>query len=88
MAYSPIDQAALARHAALGEIGHRLGASAAAVALAWLLGRGAMAIPKAVRSEHLRENLVAAALELDEPALRAIDAAFPPPRRATALAIN
>ena len=88
MAYSPIDQAALARHAALGEIGHRLGASAAAVALAWLLGRGAMAIPKAVRSEHLRENLAAASLELDEPALRAIDAAFPPPRRATALAIN
>ena len=88
MAYSPIDQAALARNAALDEIGRRLGVSAASVALAWLLRQGVIAIPKAVRSEHLRENLAAATLELDGEALRAIDAAFPPPRRATALAIN
>jgi diketogulonate reductase-like aldo/keto reductase len=88
MAYSPIDQAALARHAALGEVGRRLGASAASVALAWVLRQGALAIPKAVQSEHLRENLAAASLELDAAALQAIDAAFPPPRRATALAIS
>jgi diketogulonate reductase-like aldo/keto reductase len=88
MAYSPIDQAALARHAALGDVGRRLGASAASVALAWVLRQGALAIPKAVQSEHLRENLAAASLELDVAALQAIDAAFPPPRRATALAIS
>jgi diketogulonate reductase-like aldo/keto reductase len=88
MAYSPIDQAALARHAALAEIGDRIGASAAAVALAWLLHQRVIAIPKAVRSEHLRENLAAASLELDAAALSAIDAAFPAPRSATALAIN
>jgi diketogulonate reductase-like aldo/keto reductase len=88
MAYSPIDQAALARNAALGEIGSRLGVSAATVALAWLLHQRVIAIPKAVRGEHLRENLAAATLELDEQALSAIDAAFPAPRRATALAIN
>jgi len=88
MAYSPIDQATLARDATLADIGRRLGASAASVALAWLMRQGVIAIPKAARSEHLRENLTAATLELDEQALRAIDAAFPPPRRATALAIS
>ena len=88
MAYSPIDQAALARHAALESIGRRLGASAATVALAWLVHRGALAIPKAVTSEHLRDNHAALTLELDALALRDIDAAFAPPRAPTALAIN
>jgi diketogulonate reductase-like aldo/keto reductase len=88
MAYSPIDQAALARDAALGEIGRGLGVSAASVALAWLLHQGVIAIPKAVRSEHLRENFAAMTLQLDAQTLRKIDAAFPPPRRASTLAIN
>jgi diketogulonate reductase-like aldo/keto reductase len=89
MAYSPIDQAALARHGALAAIGRRLGASAAQVALAWVLRRpGVIAIPKAVRAAHLRENLAAAALELDAEALLAIDAAFTPPAAATPLAMN
>ncbi|MGE5115288.1 MAG: aldo/keto reductase [Betaproteobacteria bacterium] len=88
MAYSPIDQAALASHGALAAIGRRLGASAAQVALAWLLRqRGVAAIPKAAAAPHLRENLAASALQLDARALRAIDAAFPPPREATPLAI-
>ena len=89
MAYSPIDQAALARHGALAAIGRRIGASAAQVALAWVLRRpGAIAIPKAVRAAHLRENLAAASIELDAEALHAIDVAFAPPREATPLAIN
>jgi diketogulonate reductase-like aldo/keto reductase len=89
MAYSPIDQAALARHGALAAIGRRLGASAAQVALAWVLRRpGVIAIPKAVRAAHLRENLAASSIELDAEALHAIDAAFAPPREATPLAVN
>ena len=89
MAYSPIDQAALARHGALAAIGRRLGASAAQVALAWVLRRpGVIAIPKAVRGVHLRENLAAAAIELDPKTLLAIDAAFAPPRAETPLAMN
>jgi diketogulonate reductase-like aldo/keto reductase len=89
MAYSPIDQAALARHGALAAIGRRLGASAAQVALAWVLRRpGVIAIPKAVRAAHLRENLAASSIELDAEALHAIDVAFAPPREATPLAIN
>lgn len=88
MAYSPIDQAALAGSDALEAIGRRFGATAAQVALAWLLrGEGVVAIPKAARAAHLRDNLAAAGLTLDAAALAAIDAAFAPPRRATALAM-
>ncbi len=89
MAYSPIDQAALARHGALQAIGQRLGASAAQVALAWVLrGDGVVAIPKAVTPSHLRDNLAAADLALDAAARSEIDRAFAPPRRKTALAMN
>ena len=89
MAYSPIDQAALARHGALQAIGRRLGASAAQVALAWeLRGSGVVAIPKAVTPAHLRDNLAAAALTLDAAAREEIDRAFAPPRRKVALAMN
>ena len=89
MAYSPIDQAALARHGALQAIGCRLGASAAQVALAWVLrGSGVVAIPKAVTPAHLRDNLAAAALTLDAAAREEIDRAFAPPRRKVALAMN
>ncbi len=89
MAYSPIDQAALARHRALGAVGRRLGATAAQVALAWVLHHaGVIAIPKAATSAHLRENRAAASLALDAEALRAIDAAFPPPTAAMPIAIN
>ena len=88
MAYSPIDQAALAGNAALEAIGRRIGASAAQVALAWVLRDGdVIAIPKAVRAEHLRDNLAAADLALDADALAAIDAAFPAPRRKRRLAM-
>ena len=89
MAYRPIDQAALARHGALQAVGQRLGASAAQVALAWVLrGDGVVAIPKAVTPAHLRDNLAAADLVLDAAALSEIDRAFAPPRRKTALAMN
>ena len=89
MAYCPIDQGRLARDARLREIGARLGASAAQVALAWVLGQpGAMAIPKAVREAHLRENLAAAALQLTRDDLIAIDAHFAPPRQRAPLAMS
>jgi len=46
-----------------------------------------MAIPKAVREEHLRENLASASLQLSAEDLAAIDRRFPPPRAKTALAM-
>jgi diketogulonate reductase-like aldo/keto reductase len=89
MAYCPIDQGRLAGHDALQAIGARHGATAAQVALAWVIGqRGVMAIPKAVREQHLRENLDAAKLQLSNDDLAAIDAAFAPPRRRAPLAMS
>ena len=89
MAYCPIDQGRLGQDKVLADIGARLGATAAQVALAWLLGQpGVMAIPKAVREAHLRENLGAATLKLARADLIEIDAHFPPPRQRTPLAMS
>jgi diketogulonate reductase-like aldo/keto reductase len=82
MAYSPIDQGALAKDAGLAKLAHRLTATPAQLALAWLLSRpGVVAIPKAVREPHQRENLEAANLELTPDALAEIDRLHPPPKR-------
>jgi diketogulonate reductase-like aldo/keto reductase len=89
MAYSPIDQGSLAGDATLAEVGRDCGLSAAQVALAWVLSQpGVVAIPKAVRPEHLRANLVAADARLDDAARRRLDAHFAPPTRKLSLAIN
>lgn len=88
MAYCPIDEGKLARNPDLAGIGKAHGATAAQVALAWLLRTpDVIVIPKAVRPEHLRENFGAASLSLGADELAAIDRHFPPPRRKTSLAI-
>lgn len=89
MAYSPIDQGDLACAKGLHELAERRGATAAQLALAWLIAQpGVLAIPKAVREAHLRENLAAAELELSDTELAAIEKMFPAPRRKTALAMR
>ena len=88
MAYSPIDQGALAADAAMGKIAERLGVTAAQLALAWVIAQpGVVAIPKAVREAHLRENLAAAELQLSAEDLAEIDRLHPPPRRKRPLAM-
>ena len=88
MAYCPLDEGALAKDKALAAIGRQYGATAAQVALAWVLAQpGVIAIPKAVQPRHLRQNLAAADLALTANDLAAIDRHFPPPRRSTPLAI-
>lgn len=88
MAYCPIDQGRLAGDAALDGVARRHGASASQVALAWALQQpGVMAIPKAVREVHLRENFAAASLRLSTADLAEIDANFPPPKRRGSLAM-
>lgn len=88
MAYCPIDEGAAAGNAALAAIGKRIGASAAQVALAFVLRQpDVIAIPKAVRAEHQRQNLAAADIVLGAEELAAIERAFPPPRRKQPLAI-
>jgi diketogulonate reductase-like aldo/keto reductase len=88
MAYSPIDQGALAADEALAALADGLGVTAAQLALAWVVAQpGVVAIPKAVQEAHLRENLAAAELKLDPETLAAIDRLHPPPRRKKALAM-
>ena len=89
MAYCPIDQGALAGDKTLQAIGERHGASAAQVALAWVVAQpGVLAIPKAVREAHLRENLAAADLALSAEDLAELDRRFPPPKKKQALAMS
>ncbi len=89
MAYSPVGQGGeLLKHRSIAAIAARHDASSAQIALAWALRHPqVIAIPKAAREAHLRENMAAAAIILTAQDLAEIDAAFPPPRCATALAM-
>src|SRR5882757_3131349 len=86
MAYTPLGQGRMLQHKALAEIAGRHGATAAQVALAWLLSKeGTMVIPKATRPEHVRENRGALDLRLAADDLAALDRAFASPKGRTAL---
>jgi diketogulonate reductase-like aldo/keto reductase len=82
MAYSPIEQGRLPQSGALKAIGEKHRASAFQIALAWLLQQqGVIAIPKAGRTDHVRDNQRALEITLTPEELKAIDPQFPPPRR-------
>jgi diketogulonate reductase-like aldo/keto reductase len=93
MAYSPFVSAppALTRllgHPALKSVAARHDMTPAQIALAWLLHQpGVVAIPKAVQPAHIRANRAAYDLALTDDDLAELDAAFPPPRKKTALAM-
>lgn len=74
------------RNNILSGIASDLGLSPAQVALAWTLRQPrVIAIPKAGRVSHVRENRAAADVVLDESVLGRLDAAFPAPRARVAL---
>ena len=80
-AYCPIAQGKLADHEELGVIARKHNATAAQVALKWLLDQpGVAAIPKAGRRESQVANLEAMKIELDD-ADRAAIAALPKAQR-------
>ncbi|MFI6102247.1 aldo/keto reductase [Lentzea sp. NPDC051213] len=80
MAYSPVEQGRLLDDPLLAEIGRRHDATAAQVALAWVLRLPYVnAIPKAGSVEHVRENAAALSLRLSEQDLADLDRAYPPP---------
>jgi 2,5-diketo-D-gluconate reductase B len=81
VAYCPLAQGRVASDATLAGIGRKHNASAAQVALKWLLDQdGVAAIPKASRAESQKANLEALKVVLDDEDHKAI-AALPKDRR-------
>jgi diketogulonate reductase-like aldo/keto reductase len=86
MAYSPVDQGSLGDDRRLAAIAARHDATPAQIALAWMLqGDGIIAIPKASRPEHVRQNRAALDIRLSPDDLKELDKAFPPPTRKRSL---
>jgi diketogulonate reductase-like aldo/keto reductase len=86
MAYTPLEQGRILGNRALADIAARHDATAAQVALAWLLRQeGMIVIPKATRPEHVRDNRRALDLRLDTADIATLERAFPPPKGRTAL---
>ncbi|MDR7224385.1 aldo/keto reductase [Aminobacter aminovorans] len=82
MAYSPVEQGALASNKGLAKIAARHDATAAQIALAWVMAQpGVIAIPKATRLEHVRQNAAARDIALTAQDLAELDSLFPPPVR-------
>ncbi|MBZ9895946.1 aldo/keto reductase [Mesorhizobium sp. BR1-1-6] len=82
MAYSPVEQGALARNASLDAVADRHGATPAQIALAWVMHQdGVIAIPKASSQDHVRQNVATLDIELTREDLADLDRAFPPPSR-------
>ena len=88
MAYSPVGRGRLLRDRRLNALATELGATAAQLALAWLLRQaGVSAIPKAASEAHVRDNRAAVDLKLPASVLKQLDDAFAPPSGPTSLAI-
>jgi diketogulonate reductase-like aldo/keto reductase len=88
MAYSPFDEGRLIRNKALARFAREHEMTPAQVALAWLMTRdGVIAIPKTSRREALEDNAKALALQLSAAQLKELDSIFPPPAKATPLAM-
>jgi diketogulonate reductase-like aldo/keto reductase len=90
MAYSPLgsNSRRLRTHAVLKALAARRGVTTARIALAWLLKQpDVVVIPKASSEAHVHDNHAALTFELTDKDLEEIDRSFPPPKRATPLAM-
>lgn len=82
MAYSPIEQGMLADNRAVAAVAARHDATPAQIALAWVMrAGGVIAIPKAVKPDHVRQNVAALDITLTTEDLAELDRAFAPPAR-------
>jgi diketogulonate reductase-like aldo/keto reductase len=80
MAYSPIEQGRLLQNPALRQVAARRDATPAQIALAWVLRmESVIAIPRAGRPAHVRDNRRALDLSLSAADLNELDCAFPQP---------
>jgi diketogulonate reductase-like aldo/keto reductase len=86
MAYSPIEQGKVLESAAIKRIATRHDATAAQVALAWVMrDDGVIAIPKSGNAERVRENHGSLRVRLTPQDRSELDGAFPPPTRRKSL---
>ena len=74
VAYCPIARNEVAEVDRIVEVAVTHGATPAQVSLAWVRAKGAVPIPKAASPAHIRENLAALDVELDDGDVAAIDA--------------
>lgn len=82
MAYSPVDQGALTANAELIHLAKAYQATAAQVALAFLVRQGnVIPIPKTSSIHRVEENLAAVDLKISDADWQALDRMFPPPKR-------
>lgn len=88
-AYSPLGQGIILQDKTLAKVAARHNTTPAAVAIAWTLRRpDLISIPKTSRVERVAEIIAGGALVLDADDLAALDGAFPPPTKATPLAVH
>lgn len=88
MAYSPFGQGALLRERKLSKLAATHAMTPAQLAIAWLLTRDdVIAIPQSGKRAHVTECRAAADVRLSPQLMAEIDAAYPPPSRATPLAM-
>jgi diketogulonate reductase-like aldo/keto reductase len=82
MAYSPVGHGrGVLENATLKKIARRHGGTTSQIALAWVLRQpGAIAIPKASKEEHVRENARSIEIKLIEDDLAELDREFPAPK--------
>ncbi len=76
VAYRPLNEARLIGNPVLAAIGSRHHATPAQVALAWLVLKRAMPIPRALAADHVRENAAAAGVRLSPGDVAFIDRSF------------
>jgi diketogulonate reductase-like aldo/keto reductase len=82
MAYSPVGHGrGLLESAALKKIAKRHDATTSQIALAWVLRQpGMIAIPKASKEKHVRENAQSIEIKLTNEDFADLDREFPPPK--------
>lgn len=89
MAYCPLGGGGLVDHPALAPLARKHGVTPAAIALAFLLSKpGVLAIPKTAHAARVHDLAKARSMALDADDMKALDRAFPPPKRKQPLAMT
>lgn len=73
VAYQPIKRNEVHQNKMIQKIAHEHKATAAQIALAWLLTKHAYPIPKAVQSSHIDENIASLTIKLTTDNLKTLD---------------